>query len=77
MLLARVYAQLSTCRALGMGCIGPIPMTAVWTWEDRHDVTDPFLRQHIENVISAIDAGTLRRSRAANRPTGGSGDNSS
>ncbi len=45
--------------------IGPIPITAIWEWEDRHGITDAFVRDHVEAVIAAIDATTLRR---ANKP---------
>lgn len=69
-LIASAYAQLSTCRQISMGGIGPIPITAVWQWEDRNGVTDRAIRAHFEAVITGIDASTMKR---ANRPTQASG----
>jgi hypothetical protein len=64
-MIARAYAQLSTCRPIGMGGIGPIPITAVWEWEDRKGLIDRSVRDHFEAVIAAVDMTTLQR---ANRP---------
>ncbi len=65
MILARAYAQLSTCRAIGMGGMGPIPITAVWEWENRNGIRDARVRRHIESVLGSVDAAALGR---ANRP---------
>jgi hypothetical protein len=65
MMLARAYVQLSTCRQSGMG-LGPIPATAVWKWQGRNGIRDPFVCRHVEDVIAAIDVITLRR---ANKPS--------
>jgi hypothetical protein len=66
--LAVAYAQLATCRTYTMGGAGPIPITAVWEWEDRNGIEDPVLRRHVEEVLSAVDGATLRKARAANAP---------
>jgi hypothetical protein len=63
--LLRAYCRLATCRSFGQGGIGPIPATAVWEWQDRNGITDPILRRHVEAVIGAVDAASMRK---ANRP---------
>jgi hypothetical protein len=54
-----------------MGGIGPIPVTAVWEWEDRNGLRDHSVRAHFEAVIAAIDVATMKR---ANRPPADKGD---
>jgi hypothetical protein len=43
--------------------LGPIPLTAIWEWEDRNGITDPRVRAHVEAVISAVDVMALKRNR--------------
>lgn len=55
---------------------GPIPVTAVWQWQDRNGITDPGLRRFTEDVFATVDMRTLtRRGKPAteepdNRPPG-------
>jgi hypothetical protein len=65
MILARAYAKVSTCRAIGAAGLGPVPVTAIWEWLDRNGITDPALCRHVEDVLGAVDAAAMRR---ANRP---------
>jgi hypothetical protein len=71
--LAHAYAKLSTTRPITAGGLGPIPITAVWQWEDRNGITDPGLRRHVEAVIASVDVTAIRRS---NRPTSASAPSS-
>lgn len=68
--LARAYALLSTERSNGFG-LGPIRISKVWEWLDRKGIRDPYIRTHVEDVITAIDAITLRR--ANKKPSSGKG----
>jgi hypothetical protein len=38
--LVQGFHELSTCRALGFGAVGPIPLTAMWQYVDRHGLPD-------------------------------------
>lgn len=61
--MVRAYSELSTCRPFtGMG-IGPIPVTAIWAWADRHRL-DQQLTAHLVDIIRRVDAETLRRATA-------------
>jgi hypothetical protein len=72
MILARAYAKVSTCRAIGAAGLGPVPVTAIWDWLDRNGITDPALCRHVEDVLGAVDAAAMRR---ANRPPAAEGPN--
>jgi hypothetical protein len=58
--LASLFFELSTCRALGPGGFGPIPVTAIWAGVDRYGLP----QWSIDAVIS-IDAAWLTRQRKA------------
>lgn len=64
--LASAYVKLATERAYQGG---PIRVGAIWTWMDRKGIADPRVCEHVENVITAVDAKLLGRQSAANRPT--------
>lgn len=34
------FHELSTCRPLGFGVVGPIPVTAMWQYVDRHSLPE-------------------------------------
>ena len=38
--LWRAFQELQTCRAVGFGALGPIPLTAVWEYVDRYGLPD-------------------------------------
>lgn len=61
--LARAYAELSTCCALGFSGRGPIPATAIWDWCARTGLAY-WAAEHAERVIRAVDAIFLRRQAA-------------
>jgi hypothetical protein len=58
--MVRAYSELSTCRAIGPNGIGPIPVTVMWQWCDRHGL-DRELADHVTTVLRHVDAETLRR----------------
>tara|TARA_R110000803_G_scaffold209440_2_gene279054 strand:- start:1176 stop:1412 length:237 start_codon:yes stop_codon:yes gene_type:complete len=51
--LVEAFTELSTCRQIGMA-LGPIPLTAIQDYTDRHQMGDLFIRQ-----IMAIDRAYL------------------
>jgi len=67
MLLARAFRRLSSCRQ-----DGPIPVTAIWQWQDRDGVATYGLRAFTETVIVSLDLRELtkmaRKAKAPNRP---------
>lgn len=63
--IARAFQKLSTERQVGMG-IGPIPIRAVWDWEDREGIYDPELRDFIETILMSVDALACKRLGAKN-----------
>lgn len=38
--LWRAFQELQTCRAIGFGVLGPIPLTAIWEYVDRYALPD-------------------------------------
>lgn len=58
--LASLFFELSTCRSVGMGGLGPIPATAIWHAEDRFA-----LPGWVGAAIHSIDAAYLARHRKA------------
>lgn len=38
--LWRAFQELHTCRAIGFGTLGPIPLTAIWEYVDRYQLPD-------------------------------------
>ena len=63
MILVRAYAELSTCRPVGMGP-APIPITVMWQWCDRRGVRDPAVVDHFCLVLRLVDAAILRKVEA-------------
>lgn len=38
--LWRAFQELQTCRALGFGAVGPIPLPAIWAYVDRYQLPE-------------------------------------
>jgi hypothetical protein len=51
-----MFFELSTCRAFGMGGVGPIPATAIWAYVDRYRLPDWTC-----DAIFSLDAAWLAR----------------
>lgn len=67
--LAALFFELSTCRAMGFGGLGPIPATAVWQAVDRYG-----LPEWAADAVYSLDAVYLaRQRRAAPAPAAGEG----
>lgn len=49
----RAWADLSTCRPIGM-TVGPIRVTDIWTWCDRHGL-DRDVAEVVIDVIRTLD----------------------
>lgn len=45
--MVEAFTELSTCRNNGMG-MGPIPLTAIHQYSDRHELGDLFVRQILQ-----------------------------
>jgi hypothetical protein len=45
--LVEAYVELSTCRQQGFGAT-PIPLTAIQSYADRHDLGELFVRQILD-----------------------------
>ena len=61
--MAHAFQKLSTERQIGMG-IGPIPIRAVWDWEQREGIADPLMRDFVEAILMGVDALVCKRMRA-------------
>ena len=45
--LVSAFGELSTCRQVGMG-VGPIPLTAIQHYADRHELGELFIKQILD-----------------------------
>jgi hypothetical protein len=66
MVLVRAYAEVSSCRTIGMG-MGPIPITAMWEWCDRqlHGLgLEPSVAAHVVRVLRIVDSKMVIRLNA-------------
>lgn len=63
--LIDAFWELSTARAIGFGGVGPIPITAIWAFADRHDCPPWFAE-----VIQAADLDYLAAQRHAGASDG-------
>lgn len=54
--------ELSTCRQIGYGGSGPIPLTAIQDYADRYQLGDLFIRQ-----VLAIDRQVLAEMNSDNQ----------
>jgi hypothetical protein len=65
--LWRAFQELQTCRQVGFGVLGPIPITAIWAYVDRYALPE----WAVDAVIS-LDAewraDQARRAGAADQP---------
>lgn len=52
-LCLRAWWETGTCRVVGMA-VGPIPVTAIWEWCDRHGFDDE-AREIMTHVIRQLD----------------------
>lgn len=48
------FSELSSCRPLGFGAVGPIPWTAMVAWMEFHDI-DHVLREDMVYILRAMD----------------------
>lgn len=55
--IMRAFADLATCRPIGMG-IGPIPWTAIDAWCERHGIRGD-AREVFESCVRALDRADL------------------
>jgi hypothetical protein len=55
-----MFFELSTCRAIGAGVLGPIPATAIWAYVDRYRLPDWTI-----DAIFSLDSAWLSRMRKA------------
>lgn len=62
MIMARAFAELSSCRVNGLG-IGPIPWTAMVEWARYHNLTRE-ITTHLINVLRFADDAWIRRETA-------------
>lgn len=68
--LMRVFRKLSTERQMGWS-MGPIPISAIWCWEEREGISAPELRDFLEAILMGVDAkvcAKLREEPAKRKP---------
>lgn len=63
LMMVRAFAELSTCRHLGMGMHGPIPWTAMVEWCHFRGL-DYEVSLHVISVLRFVDAEIMRRQAA-------------
>lgn len=56
--LLQAFWELSTCRPLGFGLVGPIPATAIFAYVDRYRLPDWTI-----DAIYSLDSAWLGRQR--------------
>lgn len=62
----RAWGELGTCRPLGFGGVGPIPITAVWQWCEMEGL-DPDAARIVREVIQHVDREFLERQASRHR----------
>jgi hypothetical protein len=62
-MLARAYAELSSCKPIGLGARGPIPWTAMIEWCHFHGL-EHHVAIHAINVLRHVDNFYIERAAA-------------